>query len=67
MLRQFGALETLVDIYEPAIPTTPAVSAEGALRELALYPSRREPLDLTGVDFRPFVDNSFVERVMADD
>jgi NitT/TauT family transport system substrate-binding protein len=66
-LRAPGALETLVDIYEPAIPTTPEVSAEGAMRELALYPSRREPLDLGNVDFTPFVDNTFVERVIADD
>jgi NitT/TauT family transport system substrate-binding protein len=66
-LRAPDALARLVDIYEPAIPMTPEVSAEGAMRELALYPSRREPLDLGNVDMRPFVDNTFVERVMADD
>jgi NitT/TauT family transport system substrate-binding protein len=66
-LQAPDALETLVEIYEPAIPTTPEVSAEGAMRELALYPSRREPLDLGNVDFTPFVDNTFVEQVMTDD
>ncbi|HSG64055.1 MAG TPA: ABC transporter substrate-binding protein, partial [Gammaproteobacteria bacterium] len=60
-----GALETLVDIYASAIPTTPEVSAEGALRELALFPGRRRTPDLGNVDIAAFVDNGFAERAVA--
>lgn len=64
-LQAPGALETLVDIYEPAIPYTPEVSPDGALRELELFPARREVPDLSTVDMTKFVDNRFVERALA--
>jgi ABC-type nitrate/sulfonate/bicarbonate transport system substrate-binding protein len=57
-------LATLVDIYEPAIPATPEVSADGALRELALFPRRRQRPDLSNVDMTTYVDNRFAESAI---
>jgi ABC-type nitrate/sulfonate/bicarbonate transport system substrate-binding protein len=53
------ALERIVEIYAPAVPEWPGVSAEGALRELALFPGRRAPPDLSSVVIEDFVDNRF--------
>jgi NitT/TauT family transport system substrate-binding protein len=66
-LQDPDTLETLVEIYEPAIPLTPEVSTEGALRELALFPSRRSMPDLSGIDMTAFVDNRFAERAVGGD
>jgi NitT/TauT family transport system substrate-binding protein len=61
------ALETLVGIYAPAVPMTPEVSAEGAMRELALFPARRQMPDLGNVDLAAFVDNRFAEQAVMID
>ena len=58
-------LETIIAIYEPAIPQTPEVSVEGALRELELYPAILPPSDLSGVDLANFVDNQFARRAIG--
>jgi hypothetical protein len=44
-LRAPEALALIVELYEPAVPLTPAVSADGALQELAFFPGRRAPPD----------------------
>ena len=58
-------LQTIIAIYEPAIPQTPEVSVEGALRELELYPAILPLPDLSGVDMADFVDNRFAEEAIA--
>lgn len=60
-------LETIVAIYAPAIPRTPEVSVEAALRELELYPSHRDPPDLSDVDMSQHVDNRFAQQAMESD
>jgi ABC-type nitrate/sulfonate/bicarbonate transport system substrate-binding protein len=65
-LRAADALELIVELYEPAVPLTPAVSIEGALAELAFFPGRRVPPDLSGVDMTPYVDNGFAAQVQAE-
>lgn len=65
-LRAPDALELIVELYEPAVPLTPAVSNEGALAELRFFPGRRVPPDLSGVDMTPYVDNSFAAQVQAE-
>jgi ABC-type nitrate/sulfonate/bicarbonate transport system substrate-binding protein len=65
-LRAPDALELIVELYEPAVPLTPAVSIEGALAELAFFPGRRVPPDLSGVDMTPYVDNSFAGQLQAE-
>lgn len=58
-------LDTIIAIYEPAMPQTPAVSVEGLLKELELYPAQQTPPDLSGVDLADFVDNQFAEAAVA--
>ena len=65
-LRAPAALPYVVELYAPAVPETPAVSVEGALAELAFFPGRRAPPDLTGVDLTPYVDNRFAAQVQAE-
>jgi NitT/TauT family transport system substrate-binding protein len=65
-LRAPSALELIIELYAPAVPETPAVSVEGALAELAFFPGRRAPPDLSGVDMTLYVDNSFAARVQAE-
>ncbi len=48
-------VETIVEIYAPAIPDTPAVSLEGVNRRLELYPAHRTPPDLSGIDVSQYV------------
>lgn len=64
-LRMPEALDTLVEIYEPAIPLTPEVSIEDALHELALFPSRRAAPDLSTLDMSHFIDNTFAAEAVA--
>jgi len=45
----------LVELYAPAVPATPAVSAEKITRELAFYPSGDPAPDLSKIDLAPFV------------
>lgn len=60
-------LETILDIYEPAIPQTPEVSIEGALREVELFPAHLPPPDLSGVDMSQHIDTQFAEQAMESD
>jgi ABC-type nitrate/sulfonate/bicarbonate transport system substrate-binding protein len=48
-------LETLVPIYEPAVPATPEVSADALAPALALYPATKLPPKLDGIDLRTYV------------
>ena len=65
-LRAPEALAVIVEIYTPAVPETPAVSPEGALAELAFFPGRRTPPDLSGIDMSLYVDNNFAAQVQAE-
>jgi NitT/TauT family transport system substrate-binding protein len=47
-------LQTIVDIYRPAIPATPAVSTEGLRGALRLYPAGKVPPTLPD-DLGPYV------------
>ena len=59
-------LDTILAIYEPAIPQTPEVSVEDALRELQFSPAHRTPPpDLSGVDMTQHVDNRFARQAVA--
>ena len=48
-------VETIVDIYAPAIPESPEVSIEGIERALDVFPAHRTPPDLTGIDIGGFI------------
>ena len=58
-------LETIIAIYEPAIPQTPEVSVESAVRELGFFPAHRTPPDLSGVDMTQHIDNRFAQQAVA--
>ena len=58
-------LETIIKIYEPAIPQTPEVSVEGVLRLLKRFPAHQTPPDLSGVDLTSHVDNRFALEAVA--
>jgi NitT/TauT family transport system substrate-binding protein len=65
-LRAPAALELIVELYAPAVPETPAVSAEGALAELAFFPGRRAPPDLSGIDMTIYIDNGFAAQALTE-
>lgn len=65
-LQEPDALDLLVRLYAPAIPDTPAVTIDGALKELALFPSRRAPPELGSADLAAAIDNRFAERALTD-
>ena len=58
-------LDTILALYAPAVPYTPAVSVEGARRELELYPAKHKAPELSDAELAAHVDNQFVERVLA--
>jgi NitT/TauT family transport system substrate-binding protein len=55
-------LETIVNLYRPAVPATPRVSAAAIERNARLYPARPTMPDFTKVKTADFVDTRFVER-----
>jgi ABC-type nitrate/sulfonate/bicarbonate transport system substrate-binding protein len=61
VLRALPGLErrhvhTIVGIYQPAIPDTPRVSAEGLAPALTLFPASRTAPSLAGVPLADFVE-----------
>ena len=64
-LQEPQGLETIIAIYEPAIPKTPEVSVEGALRELELFPAHQTPPDLSGIDVTNHIAAKFAEQAVA--
>ncbi len=60
-------MKEIVEIYQPAIPRSPEVSVAGAARELELFPARRRPLDMSGLDLADYVDNRFAREAVTDD
>lgn len=58
-------VETIVKIYEPAIPRSPRVSAEGFQAALDLFPASRPRPDLAGINLADYVAPQFVEEVVA--
>lgn len=59
-------LATLVDLYRPAVPTTPHVSVEGLRRAAELFPASRAPPRLAGIDLTTVVDNRFASAALAE-
>ena len=55
-------VETIVGIYAPALPTSPAVSSEGIARALELFPAHLEPPDLSGLDLDIYVDTEILRE-----
>ena len=58
-------LETIVVIYEPAIPQTPEVSIEAVLGQLELFPAILTPPDLSGMDLTNYVEPRFAEQAIG--
>ena len=56
-------LETIVNLYRPAIPATPRVSAALVERNASLYPARPTMPDFTKVKAADFIDASFVDQL----
>jgi NitT/TauT family transport system substrate-binding protein len=52
-------IERIVELYAPAIPETPEVSADGFMPQLALFPAGRPAPSLTGIDLTSYVAPSF--------
>ena len=58
-------LETIVVIYEPAIPRTPEVSVEVVLRQLELFPALLTRPDLSGIDLTKYVEPRFAQEAIG--
>jgi ABC-type nitrate/sulfonate/bicarbonate transport system substrate-binding protein len=58
--RDRKELETIVRLYEPAIPTTPEVSADAIPPALALFPAGMPKPDLAGIDLSKHVATNLV-------
>ena len=66
VLQEPDGVETILAIYEPAIPYSPEVSLEGALLELELfYPAHLTPPDISAEEMEAHVDNQFAEQAIA--
>ena len=59
-------IRTIVEIYAPALPLTPAVSAEGILTQHRMFPAHRQAPDLTGIDLSLYLAPEFAEKVVAE-
>lgn len=57
-------LETIVKLYQPAVPKTPAVSAAAVERNATLYPARPTMPDFTKVRAADFVATGFAEQAV---
>lgn len=55
-------LHTILRIYQPAVPDTPAVSTDGLAPALALFPASRTPPSLAGIPLADFVDPSVLDE-----
>lgn len=58
-------LSTIVGLYAPAVPDTPAVSADLAYRELELFPEHKAAPDLTLDEIAAHVDNRYAEEAVT--
>lgn len=58
-------LQTIVELYRPAVPDTPAVSAAAVERNATLYPARPTMPDFTTVRAADYVATSFAEQAVA--
>jgi ABC-type nitrate/sulfonate/bicarbonate transport system substrate-binding protein len=58
-------LKLIVDLYRPAVPATPRVSAAAIERNASLYPARPTMPDFTKVRAADFVDARFADAVAA--
>ena len=71
VLHEFPAMdprkvETIVRLYEPAVPATPRVSVEGIDPALVLFPASRAAPDLGKIDLHDYVAPAFAERAVQD-
>jgi ABC-type nitrate/sulfonate/bicarbonate transport system substrate-binding protein len=55
-------VRAIVDLYEPAIPATPEVTADGLVPALALFPASRPAPSLDGIDLNAYVAPSFARE-----
>ena len=58
-------VETIVSIYEPAIPADPRVAAEGFEPALRLFPASRKAPDLAGIKLTEFVAPQFATDALC--
>jgi ABC-type nitrate/sulfonate/bicarbonate transport system substrate-binding protein len=56
-------LEVVVQLYQPAMPLTLAVSSAELPRSAKLFPASRPVPELGSLDLQQYVDNRFVERL----
>lgn len=59
-----GHLDTMLRVYQPAIPETPEVSVEGVRRNLELLPATFAVPDLSDEDLAAHVDTSFAREAV---
>jgi ABC-type nitrate/sulfonate/bicarbonate transport system substrate-binding protein len=57
-------VETIVRIYEPAVPKTPQVSADAIEGALAMFPANKSPPDLSKIDRRDYVAPAFADNAV---
>ncbi len=64
--RDRRELETIVRLYEPAIPDVPDVHVEDIAPALALFPDGLPKPDLGSIDLAPYVGTSLGAQAVAD-
>ncbi len=57
-------VETIVSVYEPAIPQTPVVSVEGIEIAHRLFPESQTPPDLSKVNLADYIAPQFAEQAV---
>jgi NitT/TauT family transport system substrate-binding protein len=70
VMRALPSLErrhvhTIVGLYQPAVPETPRVSADGLAPALALFPASRKAPSLDGITLSDFVAPEILDEALA--
>jgi ABC-type nitrate/sulfonate/bicarbonate transport system substrate-binding protein len=70
VMRAIPSLErrhvhTIVGLYQPAVPETPRVSADGLMPALALFPASRKAPSLDGIALEDFVAPQVLDEALG--
>jgi ABC-type nitrate/sulfonate/bicarbonate transport system substrate-binding protein len=59
-------VDTLLPIYQPAVPGTPEVTVGGVAQAYRLFPESRTPPDISGIDLADYLAPEFAQRAVAE-
>jgi hypothetical protein len=58
-------VETILTIYQPAVPETPEVTVQGLEQAYRLFPASRTPPDLSKIDLRDYIAPEIARKAIS--